>query len=352
MTVKILTIRRPDDWHLHVRDGEVMADVLPYTEAQFGRAIIMPNLVPPIINAKMALAYKERILQASQRFGFVPLMTIYLTDQTTPEDIQEAVECGAVIAAKLYPANATTNSASGVTDVKKLAAVFQKMSDTGLVLCVHGETLVSRERGDATRGGRVGQLRREAVFLEETLAWIVETFPKLSVVLEHITTKEAVEFVQSARPGVAATITAHHLLSTLDDALETHHNKCMPVLKEEPHRQALLDAATSGNPRFFGGTDSAPHPRSRKETACGCAGCFTAFHALELYATAFEERGALERLESFLSTFGADFYKLPYNSGTVILRKKEWVVPRSLPLGEDEVVVPFWAGKTLRWAAE
>lgn len=354
---QMITIRKPDDWHLHLRDGSALVAVLPYTTKQFGRAVIMPNLTPPVTDFMAADAYKGRILGALAVQGFPvgvfkPLMTIYLTDKTSPEDIRLAKKSGLVIAAKLYPANATTNSAHGVTDIKQLAHVFQKMAEVGLVLCVHGETLVSKMFGDTTRNGRVGQLRREAVFLKETMEWLVESFPNLKIVLEHITTSEAVDFVKQAHANVAATITAHHLLETLDAVFESHHNKCMPILKEEPHRQALLDAATSGNPKFFCGTDSAPHAKSKKETACGCAGCFTAPHAVELYAMAFEERDALDRLEGFLSDFGADFYGVGRNLGTITLRRETWTIPNEVQFGESEMIVPFWAGKPLNWKVE
>ena len=352
----MLTIRKPDDWHLHLRDGSALVAVLPYTTKQFGRAIIMPNLTPPVTNWNKAWEYSKQIRAVAKMtdhgLNFQPLMTVYLTDQTSPEDIFEAKKSGVVVAAKLYPANATTNSAHGVTDIKQLAPVFQKMAEVGLVLCVHGETLVSKMFGDTTRNGRVGQLRREAVFLKETMEWLVESFPNLKIVLEHITTSEAVDFVKQAHANVAATITAHHLLETLDAVFESHHNKCMPILKEESHRQALLDAATSGNPKFFCGTDSAPHAKSKKETACGCAGCFTAPHAVELYAMAFEERDALFFLEGFLSDFGADFYGVGRNLGTVTLRREMWTIPNEVPFGESEMIVPFWAGKSLNWKVE
>lgn len=348
-----ITFRRPDDWHLHLRDDSAMAAVLPFTVRQFGRALIMPNLNPPVTNFMLADDYKSRILGALAVQGFPvgvfkPLMTIYLTDKTSVEDIRLAKEVG-VIAAKLYPANATTNSENGVTNIKQLAPVFKEMAEVGLILSVHGETLVSKKYGDKTRNGRVGQLRREAVFLKKTLKWLVRNFPDLKIVLEHITTKEAVEFVMNAPANVAATITAHHLLATLDDALDSHYNKCMPILKEETHRQALLEAATSGNPKFFGGTDSAPHAKSQKETACGCAGCFTALHALPLYVTAFEERDTFYPLEGFLSNFGADFYGLPRNDGTITLLREEWTIPTEVPYGENETIVPFWAGRSLNW---
>lgn len=362
-----LTIRKPDDWHLHLRDGSALQAVLPYTVKQFGRALIMPNLTPPVTDWKKAWEYRDQIIDALHghevrllngllppvgHTTFEPLMTIYLTDQTSPEDISKAKKSWDVVAAKLYPANATTNSAYGVTDIRRLTPVFQKMAEVGLVLCVHGETLVSKMFGDATRNGRVGQLRREAVFLKETMEWLVENFPSLKIVLEHITTAEAVDFVKRANANVAATITAHHLLETLDAVFESHHNKCMPILKEESHRQALLDAATSGNPKFFCGTDSAPHAKSKKETACGCAGCFTAPHAVELYATAFDERNALDRLEGFLSDFGADFYGVARNLDTITLCRETWTVPSEVQYGENEMIVPFWAGKSLNWKVE
>lgn len=348
-----MTIRRPDDWHLHLRDGKYMPAVLRHTARQVARAIVMPNLKPPVVNAKLAHTYRGQILAALPSHGpesrFEPLMTIYLTDQTTPEDIDAAAHSMIVAAAKLYPANATTNSADGVTNIKALAPVFKKMAEVGLVLCVHGETLKSRRYGDKTRKNKVGQLKREAVFLKETLRWITDQFPDLKVVLEHITTKEAVEFVLAANDNVAATITAHHLMIVLDDALETHHNKCMPIAKEEEHRQALRKAATSGNKKFFMGTDSAPHAKSVKETACGCAGCYTALHAIELYFTVFEEEGALDKLEGFLSNFGADFYGLPRNEDTITVQRKRWKIPQKLPYGPKESLVPFMAGKWLRW---
>lgn len=351
--METITIPKPDDFHVHLRDGEALHAVVPYTARQFGRALIMPNLTPPITTAPMAMAYAEKIQNIAHMTcpgtSFRPLMTIYLTDNTTPEDIVEVKQTtSCVIAAKLYPANATTNSAHGVTDIERLTPVFRTMERVGMVLCVHGETLTSKVFGDK-KSGRVSQLHREAVFLQETMMWLVHTFPSLKIVLEHISTAEAVHFVVNTPANVAATITAHHLLATLDDVLESHHNKCMPILKEERHRQALLDAATSGNPKFFGGTDSAPHARSKKETACGCAGCFTAPHAVELYATAFEERGALHRLEGFLSHFGAGFYGLPRKPGTITLHRETWTIPDEYPFGDHETIVPFWAGKTLHW---
>lgn len=347
---KSITIRRPKgDWHLHLRDGPSLGAVLGHTAAQFDSAIIMPNLKPPVTNAELALSYKKRILAAAARLGvnFTPLMTLYLTDKTTSEDIRAAADVG-VVAAKLYPANATTNSTDGVTNIKRLKSVFKTMSKCGMVLSIHGETLVSKKYGDKTREGKVGQLRREPVFLKKTMKWLVNSFSQLRIVLEHITTKEAVRFVNKAREGVVATITAHHLLGTLDDTLESHHNKCMPVMKEEKHRQSLLDAATSGSPRFFAGSDSAPHSKSSKETACGCAGCYTALCVIELYTTAFEERRALDMLEGFLSDFGADFYGIERSEETVTLLREKWTIPDTLPFGRAKLV-PFWAGKELDW---
>ena len=351
--VQEVTLRQPDDWHVHLRDGRYLKAVLRHTAQQVARAIVMPNLTPPVVNAKMALQYMCQIMAALPKRGrasrFLPLMTIYLTDQTTPEDIVTAKQSGIVLAAKLYPANATTNSAKGVTNVKALGPVFKKMAEVGLVLSVHGETLVSERYGDMTRDNKVGQLRREAVFLKEELGWIVSRFPSLKVVLEHITTKEAVEFVMAANDNVAATITAHHLWIVLDDALASHHNKCMPVAKEEEHRQALRKAATSGSKKFFVGTDSAPHAKSTKETACGCAGCYTALHGIELYFTVFEEEGALDRIEGFLSDFGADFYGLERNTGTITVRRQTWKIPKTVPYGPREALVPFMAGEELPW---
>lgn len=346
-----LTIKAPTDWHLHVRSGESMFAVVPHTAKKWGAALIMPNLVPPVTTASMAARYREDILQRDET-GFEPYMTLYITDVMKPEDIYEAQQYPYIVAAKYYPPNGTTNSASGLTNWNKAIPVLTAMEETGMVLCVHGETLKSQIFGDVTRDHRVGVLRREEVFMQETAEWLVKNFPKLKIVFEHITTCEAVEFVKRAPSNVAATITAHHLLATLDDVIDSHHNKCMPILKEEHHRQALLDAATSSNPKFFAGTDSAPHPKSRKGTACGCAGCYTAPHSLELYAMAFREReGALDCLEDFVSIFGSKFYGVPIPEGTVTLRREEWTVPAEMPFGNGEVLVPFWAGHTLTWKA-
>ncbi|NLO79894.1 MAG: dihydroorotase [Xanthomonadaceae bacterium] len=337
-----ITITRPDDWHLHLRDGPQLAAVLPYSARQFARAIIMPNLVPPVTTTTQALAYRQRILDAlPPGSDFQPLMTLYLTDQTPPAEIERAKASGQVHAVKLYPAGATTNSASGVTDLRRCDETLAAMAELGLPLLVHGEVT------DAS----VDIFDREAVFLDTVLAPLLARFPRLKVVLEHITTQQAVEFVQQGPENLAATITAHHLLFNRNHMLVggiRPHYYCLPVLKREEHRQALLAAATSGNPKFFLGTDSAPHARSAKEAACGCAGAFTAPAALELYATAFEEAGALERLEGFASHFGADFYGLPRNAGTVTLVRTEHELPAQLPYGAS-AIVPLKGGERLAW---
>jgi dihydroorotase len=332
-----------------------MKSVLGYTAHQFGRALIMPNTAPPITKVGQASTYRRQIKKALKDIGFSktfePLMTLYLTDKTTVAEIEKAAKSGFVKAVKYYPPNATTNSQNGATDLQKLKPVFEKMQELGLVLCLHGETIKSNIFGDSTRQGKVGVMQREKVFLAEKLTWLVSGFPKLKIVLEHITTKEAVYFVKNARKGVAATITAHHLLATIDDVIESHHNKCMPILKEEADRQALLDAATSGNKRFFAGTDSAPHSKTKKETACGCAGCFTAPLAIELYAEAFDERDAWDKLEGFMSLYGADFYGLSRNKSTVTITRQKTVIPQSVTYGEKELVVLFWAEKELSFLA-
>lgn len=337
-----LTIARPDDWHLHLRDGEALAAVLPHTAAQFARAIVMPNLRPPVTTAALAAAYRERILAARPAGSdFQPLMTLYLTDNTPAEEIRAAKASGFVHAVKLYPAGATTNSDSGVTDLRHARAALQAMQETGMVLAIHGE-VTDRD---------IDVFDREKVFIEHTLIPLRREFPGLRVVLEHITTQDAADYVREAEGEIAATITAHHLLynrnAIFSGGLRPHYY-CLPVLKRERHRRALLEAATSGNPRFFLGTDSAPHARGDKEADCGCAGCYTGLHALELYATAFEATGRLERLEGFASHFGADFYRLPRNTGTVTLRKQDWVIPSELPFGE-RTLVPLAQGETLGW---
>ncbi len=337
-----ITIARPDDWHVHLRDGPAMASVVGATARQFARAIVMPNLKPPVVDLAMARAYRERILAALPKGAqFEALMTLYLTEETPPAAIVEAKASAIVKAVKYYPAGATTNSASGVTDIRKCDAVLDAMQHYGMPLLVHGEVT----------DPDVDVFDREAVFLERTLAPLLARFPKLKVVVEHITTEEAVAFVGRAPANVGATITAHHLLMNRNalfaGGLRPHHY-CLPVLKREPHRRALVKAATSGSPKFFLGTDTAPHSRGAKECDCGAAGIYTAHAALELYAEAFEAAGALDKLEGFASRFGADFYGLPRNGGRVTLEKSEWEVPREYPFG-GEAVVPLRAGQKLGW---
>ena len=337
-----LTLTRPDDWHLHLRDGAVLAQTVAPTARVFARAIVMPNLAPPVTTTDMAAAYRQRILDAApQGTGFVPLMVLYLTDDTSVDEIRRARASGFVHAAKLYPSGATTNSASGVTDVRKLWPVLEAMQEVDLPLLVHGEVV------DAD----IDVFDREAVFIERHLQPIVEAFPTLRVVFEHITTNDAAQFVLGARERVAATLTPQHLLMNrnhlLVGGLHPHHY-CLPVLKRRSHQEALRAVVASGNPRFFLGTDSAPHARGDKESACGCAGCFSAPAALPLYAHFFEEMGCLERLEAFASHHGADFYGLPRNTGTITLVREDWQVPESLDFGAGEIV-PYWAGRTLGW---
>ena len=337
-----LTLIRPDDWHLHLRDGPQMADVLPDTARRFARAIVMPNLRTPVRTTQEALAYRGRIFSAMpENARFEPLMTLYLTDDTPPEEIALAKRSGHVHGVKLYPAGATTHSDSGVTRLSRCFHALEKMEEQGIPLLVHGEVTAPE----------VDVFDREAVFLEEVLGPLIERFPTLKVVLEHITTRQAVHFVEVTGPNVAATITAHHLLlnrnALFQGGVRPHHY-CLPVLKREAHREALVEAATSGNPKFFLGTDSAPHARGAKEAACGCAGIYTAHAALELYATAFEEAGALDKLEGFASRFGARFYGLPENSERVSLERAAWTVPESLAFG-GETLVPLRAGETLAW---
>ncbi|HSW84917.1 MAG TPA: dihydroorotase [Usitatibacter sp.] len=337
-----ITITRPDDWHAHLRDGDAMADVVGATAREFARAIVMPNLKPPVVDVKKAKAYRDRILAAlPKRAKFEPLMTLYLTDDTKPAEIARAKASGFVKAVKYYPAGATTHSASGVTDIRKCDAVFEAMQAEGLPLLVHGEVT----------DPEVDIFDRETVFLDRVLAPLVKRFPKMRIVVEHITTHEAAAFVERASEYVGATITAHHLLlnrnAIFAGGINPHHY-CMPVLKREPHRRALLKAATSGSPKFFLGTDSAPHSRSLKESCCGAAGVYTAHAAIELYAEAFESAGALDKLEAFASFNGADFYGLPRNGGKLKLEKRAWKVPASYAFGED-TVVPMRAGKTIAW---
>ena len=341
-TMTRLTLIRPDDWHLHLRDGEVLASVLPDTARQFARAIVMPNLDPPVTTTEEARAYRERILAALPvGTQFEPLMTLYLTEATPPAEIAQAKASSFVRAVKYYPAAATTNTAVGVTHLKRCYPVFAAMERHDLPLLMHGE--VTDPSVDA--------FDREAVFIERHLAPLVREFPGLRMVLEHITTRAAVEFVSQAPDNVAATITPHHLLlnrnAMFEGGLRPHHY-CLPLLKREAHRTALITAATNGNPKFFLGTDSAPHPRRAKESACGCAGIYTAHAALELYAEAFEQAGALDRLEAFASFHGPDFYRLPRNHDRVTLVKESWPVPSEINLGAD-TLVPLRAGETVAW---
>ncbi len=336
-----ITLTRPDDWHLHVRDGAALSTVVPHTAAQFGRAIIMPNLKPPVTTAAQALAYKARI-QAAVPAGmaFEPLMTLYLTDNLAPDEIKRARDAG-VVACKLYPAGATTNSDAGVTDIRKIYPVLEAMQREGLLLLVHGEVTSSD----------IDLFDREAVFIEQQLQPLRRDFPGLKIVMEHITTKEAAQYVAGSDDLLGATITAHHLLynrnAIFTGGIRPHYY-CLPVLKRETHRLALVQAATSGNRKFFLGTDSAPHPAHLKEHATGCAGCYTAHAALEMYAEAFDAAGALDQLEAFASFNGADFYGLPRNSGTVTLRRESWTPPESFAFGEAELK-PLRAGEALPW---
>jgi dihydroorotase len=336
-----LTITRPDDWHIHLRDGAALSRTVGDAAGQFARAIVMPNLVPPVMTAAQALDYKARIEAARPANSqFEPLMVLYLTDNTDPAEIARAKAAG-VKACKLYPAGATTNSASGVTDLNKIYPVLEAMQNEGMHFLLHGEVTDSA----------IDIFDREKVFLDRTFSKVVRDFPALKMVLEHITTADAAEFVAAAPANVGATITAHHLLYNRNHMLAggiRPHYYCLPILKRSTHQEALIKAATSGSPKFFLGTDSAPHAKDKKEAACGCAGSYTAFAAIELYAEAFEDAGALDKLEAFASHFGADFYGLPRNSETITLVKQDWQVPDTLPLG-DQPLVPLRAGETLRW---
>jgi dihydroorotase len=337
-----LTIRRPDDWHLHVRDGASLRAVIGFTAARFARAIIMPNLKPPVTTAERAGAYRKRILEALPAGSkFEPLMTLYLTNRTEPAEVERAKASGFVHGFKLYPAGATTHSDAGVTDVANIYAVLERMSELDVVLQVHGEVT----------NADVDVFDREARFIDTVLAPLVERFPKLRIVFEHITTKQAADFVRGARAGVGATITPQHLLlnrtAIFTGGIRPHYY-CLPVLKTEPDRVALVEAAISGNSRFFLGTDSAPHARHTKENACGCAGMFSAHAAIELYAEVFDAAGALNRLEAFASEFGADFYRLPRNSERITLTRAAWSVPERYPFGADELV-PMRAGEPVAW---
>lgn len=337
-----ITITKPDDWHLHLRDGDAMKAVLPDTARRFARAIVMPNLRPPVTTTIEAGAYRDRILAALPAGSkFAPLMTLYLTDNMQPNEIRAAQASGFVHAVKYYPAGATTNSDAGVTDVRRCFDTFEVMAEVGMPLLIHGE--VADENVDV--------FDREKVFIENTLIALVQRFPRLKIVLEHVTTGNGVKFVLGAPDTVAATITAHHLLLNRNDIFRggIHpHLFCLPVLKREEHRLALLKAATSGNPKFFLGTDSAPHARHTKETSCGCAGIYTAHGGIELYAEAFEAAGALDRLEGFAAFFGADFYGLPRNRERITMRKKAWAVPETLRYGSD-TLVPLRGGASIDW---
>ncbi len=343
--MKTLTITRPDDWHLHLRDGAVLNDLVPATARTFGRAIIMPNLVPPVTTTELALSYRERILAArTPGSRFKPLMTLYLTDNTLPSEIKKAKASGHIYGCKLYPAGATTNSDSGVTDIANIYPALETMQEVGLPLLVHGEVTASE----------VDIFDREARFIDEVLSPLLQRMPHLQVVFEHITTADAADFVRSASKNVAATITVQHLMLNRNDMLVggiRPHYYCLPVLKRERHRQALVEAATSDSGKFFLGTDSAPHSKHKKENACGCAGVYSAPAALEWYAEIFEHAGALDKLEGFASHYGPDFYKLPRNSETVTLVKKPWKMAEHLPLADD-VIVPFCAGQTISWHVE
>jgi dihydroorotase len=337
-----LTIKRPDDWHLHLRDGAAMASVLADTARRFGRAIVMPNLKPAVRTTQQALHYRERILAAlPEGADFEPLMTLYLTEDTPPEEIARAKLSGRVFGVKLYPAGATTHSDEGVTRISRCFHTLEKMAQMGLPLLVHGEST----------DPAIDVFDREKAFLEEVLGPMLERFPDLKVVLEHITTRDAAQYVEVTGPNVAATITAHHLLMNRNalfmGGIRPHHY-CLPVLKREEHREALVEVATSGNPKFFLGTDSAPHSRQAKEADCGCAGIYTAHAAIELYAIAFEEAGALDKLEGFAAEFGPRFYGLPQNRETITLVREDWKVPETLPFGAERIV-PLRAGEMLPW---
>jgi dihydroorotase len=341
--MQTLTFTRPDDWHLHLRDGAALAAVLPDTARRFARAIVMPNLKPPVTTVEQAQAYRSRIVAALPAgMAFAPLMTLYLTDNMPPAEIDKAKASGFVHAVKLYPAGATTNSDAGVTDLRKCSATLARMEALGVPLLVHGEVT------DPV----VDIFDREAVFVERVLASLLRDFPALKVVLEHITTQDGADFVRSAGSNVAATITAHHLLlnrnAIFAGGIRPHHY-CLPVLKRERHRQALVAAAIAGSPKFFLGTDSAPHAQGAKETACGCAGCYSAHAGIELYAEAFDAAGALDKLEGFASFFGADFYGLPRNREQITLVKDAWTVPATQPYVERDALVPLRAGEQVAW---
>lgn len=337
-----LTMQTPDDWHLHFRDGDMLQETVPATARCFRRAVVMPNLVPPVTTGALANEYRERILAARPSgSNFEPVMTIYLTDQTTPQDIAEAKAAG-VLAAKLYPAGATTNSHSGVSSLSSLYPVLEAMVEHNMLFLIHGEVTDSH----------IDIFDREGVFIQQHLTQIVANFPKLKIVLEHITTKDAVDFVLAASDNVAATITPQHLMMNRNDMLVggiRPHNYCLPVLKRRTHQEALRAVVASGNKKFFLGTDSAPHAKHKKEAACGCAGCYSAWSAIELYAQVFDELGALDKLEGFASHYGADFYGLPRNSGTITLVKEDWTIPAEITLPDGSPIVPFFAEQQVHW---
>ncbi|OWW21929.1 dihydroorotase [Noviherbaspirillum denitrificans] len=341
-TPSSITITRPDDWHLHLRDGATLASVLPHTARQFGRAIVMPNLKPPVTTTEQAAAYRERILAALPTgMDFQPLMTLYLTDNTPPDEIRRAKDSGFIHAVKLYPAGATTNSDAGVTQLTKCYKTLEVMQEVGMPFLVHGEVT----------DPAIDIFDREAVFIDKVMQPLRRDMPALKVVFEHITTRDAAQYVSEAEGPVAATITAHHLLYNRNEIFKggiRPHYYCLPVLKREEHRQALVRVATSGSARFFLGTDSAPHPKGLKEHACGCAGCYTALHAMELYAQAFDAAGALDKLEAFASFNGPAFYGLPRNAGTITLKRETWTLPAEVPMG-DTTVVPLNGGEAIDW---
>lgn len=340
--MQTLTLTRPDDWHVHLRDGLALRTTVKDSANQFARAIVMPNLVPPVTNVSLAQQYKRQIQeQIPEGANFSPLMTLYLTDETSIDDIQKAMQTDDIKACKLYPAGATTNSDSGLSQIKNAYPVFEAMQKHGMPLLIHGEVT----------DNDIDIFDREKVFIDRTLKPLVKQFPNLKIVLEHITTEDAVDFVMSAGENVAATITAHHLLNNRNDMLVggiRPHLFCLPILKRQKHQLALLKAAISGSPKFFLGTDSAPHAKDKKETACGCAGCYTAHAAIELYAEAFDSMNALDKLEAFASFNGPDFYNLPRNKTTITLVKKDWEMPETLDLG-DSIVIPYRAGEVIKW---
>lgn len=342
--ISSVTIVRPDDWHVHLRDGEVLKNTVKDISRYFGRAIVMPNLVPPVTNTELAKSYYDRIMAAQPRADFKPLMVLYLTDSTSIQDIKEAKESGVVFAAKLYPAGATTNSSSGVTDITKMKDVLETMQNVGMPLLIHGEVTTDD----------IDIFDREQVFIDTILSPLVASYPNLKIVLEHITTKNAVDFVNSAGNNVAATITVHHLLFNRNHMLVggiRPHYFCLPILKRNIHQQALIEAATSGSAKFFLGTDSAPHAQHAKESSCGCAGSYTAHAAIELYAEVFDQENALDKLEAFASLNGPAFYQLPINEDKITLIRKPWQVPATLSFGND-VVVPIRSEDSIVWQVE